>query len=76
MPVATTQRLLAFLCLLRGENEIGASLRIPDRLTLDEAWATAALTLKVVYGLLRYRRVAMDGKETLPVFVLLLLMNV
>jgi hypothetical protein len=36
-----------------------------DRLTLDETRATAAQTLEVVYGLVRHRRVVMDGKHVL-----------
>ena len=33
-----------------------------DRLTLDETRATAAQTLEVVYGLVRNKRVDMDGE--------------
>ena len=51
---------------LRGENEIEATLQRLDRLTLDEARATAAQTLEVVYGLVRHRKVVMDGKMILP----------
>jgi hypothetical protein len=50
---------------LRGENDIEATLQRLDRLTLDEARATAAQTLEVVYGLVRHRRVDMDGENTL-----------
>ena len=48
---------------LRGENDIQATLERLDRLTLDEARATAAQTLEVVYGLVQHRRVAMDGRQ-------------
>jgi hypothetical protein len=52
---------------LRGENDIEATLYRLDRLTLDEVRATAAQTLEVVYGLVRHKRVVMDGEETLLV---------
>ena len=48
---------------LRGDNEIEATLQRLDRLTLDEVRATAAHTLEVVYGLVRHRRVLMDGEK-------------
>ena len=48
---------------LRGENDIEATLQRLDRLTLDETRATAAQTLEVVYGLVRHRRVVMDGEN-------------
>ena len=51
---------------LCGENDIEATLQRLDRLTLDEARATAAQTLDVVYGLVRHRKVVMDGKKILP----------
>ena len=51
---------------LRGENDIQATLERLDRLTLDEARATAAQTLEVVCGLVRHKRVLMDGKQVLP----------
>ena len=47
---------------LPGENDIEATLQRLDRLTLDETRATAAQTLEVVYGLVRHRRVVMDGE--------------
>ena len=50
---------------LRGENDIEATLQRLDRLTLDEARATAAQTLEVVYDLVRHKRVVMDGKHVL-----------
>ena len=52
---------------LRGDNEIEATLQRLDRLTLDEVRATAAQTLEAVYGLVRHRRVLMDGGKT-PLF--------
>jgi hypothetical protein len=36
-----------------------------DRLTLDEARATGAQTLEVVYGLVQHRRVVMGGKNAI-----------
>ena len=48
---------------IRGDNEIEATLQRLDRLTLDEVRATAAQTLEVVYGLVRHRRVLMDGEN-------------
>jgi hypothetical protein len=48
---------------LRGENDIEATLQRLDRLTLDEARATAAQTLEVVYGLVRNTRVVMNGEK-------------
>jgi len=52
-----------FVKKLLGENEIEAVLQRLDRLTLDEARATGAQTLKVVYGLVQHRRVVMDGQR-------------
>ena len=51
---------------LRGENDIEATIQRLDRLTLDEAQATAAQTLEVVHGLVRHRRVVMDGEKFYP----------
>jgi hypothetical protein len=48
---------------LQGENDIEATLQRLDRLTLDESRATAAQTLEVVYGLVRQRKVVMDGEK-------------
>lgn len=50
---------------LRGENDIEATLERLDRLTLDEARATSAHALEVVYGLVRRSRVVMDGEKSL-----------
>jgi hypothetical protein len=52
---------------IRGENEMEAALRRLDRLTSDEGLATAAQTLEFVYGLVRHRRVVLDGEKALPV---------
>ena len=46
---------------VRGEDDIEAALHRLDRLTLDEGRATAAQTLDV-YGLVRDRRVVLDGE--------------
>ena len=53
---------------LRGENDIEATLQRLDRLTLDEARATAAQTLEVVYDLVQHRRVVMDGEKLVSFF--------
>jgi hypothetical protein len=55
---------------IRGENEMEAALRRLDRLTSDEGRATAAQTLQVVCGLVRHRRVVLDGEKALPVLFL------
>jgi hypothetical protein len=52
---------------VRGENDMKAALHRLDRLTLDEGLATAAQTLEVVCGLVRHRRVVLDGEKALPV---------
>jgi hypothetical protein len=56
-----------FMKKLRGEKDIEATLQRLDRLTVDEARATAAQTLEVVYGLVQSRRALMDGENILPV---------
>lgn len=48
-----------------GENDVEAVLRRLDRLTLDEARATSAQTLSVVYDLVQNMRVVMDGEHAL-----------
>jgi hypothetical protein len=53
-----------FIKKILGENEIEAVLYRLDRLTLDEARATGAQTLEIVYGLVQHRRVIMDGENT------------
>ena len=55
-----------FVKKILGENEIEAVLQRLDRLTLDEARATGAQTLQVVYGLVQHRRVVLDGKKPIP----------
>jgi hypothetical protein len=55
-----------FIKKVLGENEIEAILQRLDRLTLDEARATGAQTLEVVYGLVQYRRLVMDGEKIVP----------
>ena len=55
-----------FVKKILGENDIEAVLQRLDRLTLDEARATGAQTLEVVYDLVQHRRVVLDGKETSP----------
>jgi hypothetical protein len=49
-----------------GENEIEAVLQRIDRLTVDEARATAAQTLDVVYGLVQNMRAVLDSEPTFP----------
>ena len=46
---------------LFGENDVEAVLQRLDRLTQDEARATGAQTLVVVYGLVQNMRTVMDG---------------
>jgi hypothetical protein len=61
---------------LRGENDIEATLQRLDRLTQDEARATAAQTLEVVFGLVRHRRVVMEGKANFTQLILRSLLKV
>ena len=59
-----------FVKKILGENDIEAVLQRLDRLTLDEARATGAQTLEVVYGLVQHRRVVLNGnKLVFAVFV-------
>jgi len=46
---------------LLGENEIEVVLKRLNRLTLEEARMIATQTLEVVYGLVKYMKVVMDG---------------
>ena len=55
-----------FVKKILGENDIDAILQRLDRLTLDEARATGAQTLHVVYSLVQHRRVVLDGKKLVP----------
>jgi hypothetical protein len=52
---------------LRGENVIETTLQRLDGLTLDEVRATAAQTLEAIHGLIRHRRIIMDGEKLLTV---------
>ena len=45
-----------------GENEIEDVLKRLDRLTQDEARATGAQTLEVVYSLVQHRKIVMNGE--------------
>jgi hypothetical protein len=47
---------------LLGENEVEATLQRLDRLTDDEARATAAQTLEVVYLLVQNVKVVMESE--------------
>jgi hypothetical protein len=49
---------------LLGENEVEAALQRLDRLTHDEARATAAQTLEVVYHLVQNMALIMNGELT------------
>jgi len=60
----TKRTLGKFIKKLLGENDIEAVLQQLDRLSLDEARATRAQTLEVVYGLVQHRRGAMEGEKT------------
>ena len=55
------RRVVKFVKKLFGENDVEAVLQRLDRLTQDEARATAAQTLVVVYGLIQNMRTVMDG---------------
>jgi hypothetical protein len=46
---------------LLGENDVEAALQRLDRLTQDEARATATQTLEIVYHLFQNMKVVMDG---------------
>jgi hypothetical protein len=52
---------------LRGEKDIEVTLQRLDRLTLEEAQATAAQTLEVICGLVRHKRAVMEGGDVLPI---------
>lgn len=51
-----------FVMKILGESEIEDVLQRLDRLTQDEARATGAQTLKVVYSLVQHRKAVMDGE--------------
>jgi hypothetical protein len=46
---------------LLGENDVEAILQRLDRLTQEEARATAAQALQVIYGLVKNLNVVMNG---------------
>ena len=46
-----------------GEKDVEAVLQRLDRLTHDEARATAVHTLEVVHGLVQGMKVVIDGKQ-------------
>ncbi len=48
---------------LLGEKDVEAILQRLDRLTLDEARATAAQSLEAIYGLVQNLRMLMDGEQ-------------
>jgi hypothetical protein len=54
-----------FVKKLLGENDVEAVLQRLDRLTLDEARATAAQSLDAIYALVQNMRVVMDGERVL-----------
>ena len=54
-----------FVKKLLGENDVEAVLQRLDRLTLDEARATAAQSLNAIYALVQNMRVVMDGERVL-----------
>jgi len=63
----TKRNIEKFVKKILGEDDIEAVLQRLDRLTLDEARATGAQTLQVVYSLVQHRRVVLDGKQPVPV---------
>ena len=66
----TERSIEKFVKKILGENDIEAVLQRLDRLTLDEARATGAQTLEVVYGLVQHRRIVLDGgKPVSSIFV-------
>ena len=55
-----------FIKRLLGETDLEAILHRLDRLTPDEARATAAQSLEAIYSLVQKMRVIMDGELALP----------
>jgi hypothetical protein len=51
---------------LLGENDIEAVMQGVDRLMQEESKTTATETLKVVYDLVKYIKIVMDGARGLP----------
>jgi hypothetical protein len=70
MPHWSQRNAEKFVKKLFGENEVEEVLQKLDRLTLEEARATAAQSLEAVYGLVQNMRAIMDG-EQIPVGILL-----
>ena len=50
---------------LLGENDVEAILQRLDRLTQEEARATSAQALQVIYGLVKNLNVVMNGSQGL-----------
>jgi len=50
---------------LLGEKDVEAVLQRLDRLTLDEARATAAQSLEAVHGLVQNMRILIGGEQLL-----------
>ena len=59
----TEHNVVKFVKKVFGEKEIEATLQRLDRLTQDEARATAAETLKVIHTLVQGMREVMDGEQ-------------
>jgi hypothetical protein len=70
MPHLSQRNAEKFVKKLFGENEVEEVLQKLDRLTLEEARATAAQSLEAVYGLVQNMRAIMDG-EQIPLGILL-----
>jgi hypothetical protein len=62
MPHLSQRNAEKFVKKLLGENEVEEVLQKLDRLTLEEALATAAQSLEAVYGLVQNMRAIMDGE--------------
>ncbi len=54
------------------ESDVEAVLQRLDRLTLEEARATGARTLEVVYGLFKKTKVVMEGARCISVLYVVL----
>jgi hypothetical protein len=70
MPHLSQRNAEKFVKKLLGENKVEEVLQKLDRLTLEEARATAAQSLEAVYGLVQNMRAIMDG-EQIPLGILL-----
>ena len=62
-PSAAERIIEKFANKLLGENDVEAILNRLDRLTKEEALATAANTLEVVHGLISNVKEVMDGEQ-------------